>query len=449
MPLKLSSTLRAAARGAFALTLFLLPLRARLTLLARPVPPVYGDYTDFLLYASDLALLGLLALWAARLLLERRLPRRGPFIITAPLVGLSFAGLASVLTSVDPALSLYHCLRLAALFGLYLYVVNEVRSLTELILPLGAQVAAQSALASAQYWTQRSLGLARLGELSLDPAVSGVSIVWANGVRALRAYGLADHPNLLGGCLAFALILLGAWYAASSVKWRWAAGAAFVLGSAGLLYTFSRAAELALSLAIVVSLFWLYLTRQRRLVVEWARLLGAAALVVLPLAAQNAPFISTRLNVDNSFQQVATENRSLAERQALTQAVNQVLANHVLSGVGLGALPLALRQAAPDFPFYYQPAHNTLLDAAAETGAFGALFYLALLSGPWLGMWLQRRRMRFSPELIGASALLLALTLVGMFDYYPWLLAPGRLWQWTAWGLWAVFYQRDRDILHA
>jgi len=35
---------------------------------------------------------------------------------------------------------------------------------------------------------------------------------------------------------------------------------------------------------------------------------------------------------------------------------------------------------------------------------------------------------------------LLAIYVVGLFDYYTWVLAPGRLWQWLAWGLWASFY---------
>jgi hypothetical protein len=56
-------------------------------------------------------------------------------------------------------------------------------------------------------------------------------------------------------------------------------------------------------------------------------------------------------------------------------------------------------------------------------------------------MWFQRRRLTFSPALIGASALLLAVTVVSFFDYYPWLLAAGRFWQFLAWGLWASFFQ--------
>jgi len=53
---------------------------------------------------------------------------------------------------------------------------------------------------------QGDLGLQLLGEYRLDPAWEGVSIVWMEGLRTLRAYGLSDHPNILGGSLAFALI---------------------------------------------------------------------------------------------------------------------------------------------------------------------------------------------------------------------------------------------------
>jgi O-antigen ligase len=447
--MKLTAFLRRGVRLAFALALFLLPLRARVLLLARPAPPVYGDYTDFMLYASDFALLALLVCWGAALLLERRAPRRGPLLVTAPLIGLTLVGLATAPFSVDPALSLYHVARLVALFGLYLYVVNEVVSLGELVWPLAAQVTVQSLVAIAQFLSQHSLGLKALGELELNPAVSGVSIVWANGVRLLRAYGLADHPNLLGGCLALALIALGGWFTSTASRWRWAAGAAFALGSVGLLLTFSRAAELALGVSVFALLAWHALARQKGAALNWLKLLAVAALACLPFAWRNSAFIGARLNVDDSFTQVPTETRSLAERSALVDATNQLLAEHPLTGVGLGALPLALRQAFPDFPFNYQPAHNTLLESAAETGVFGALLYFMLLTGPWLALWLSRKNLRLTPELIGASGLLLALTVIGQFDYYPWLLAPGRLWQWTAWGLWAAAYQRAREAVHA
>jgi hypothetical protein len=53
---------------------------------------------------------------------------------------------------------------------------------------------------------------------------------------------------------------------------------------------------------------------------------------------------------------------------------------------------------------------------------------------------LNRARLTWSPALVRMSAILLAITLVGFFDYYTWLLVPGRLWQWTTWGLWSIVY---------
>jgi hypothetical protein len=78
---------------------------------------------------------------------------------------------------------------------------------------------------------------------------------------------LSDHPNILGGCLAFGLVLLAAWYLdrssqesevraylnspdGSKEDTRLQASpvivATFALGCAGLLLTFSRSAWLAL-----------------------------------------------------------------------------------------------------------------------------------------------------------------------------------------------------------
>jgi O-antigen ligase len=108
-----------------------------------------------------------------------------------------------------------------------------------------------------------------------------------------------------------------------------------------------------------------------------------------------------------------------------------------------------LHGAYSDFPFDYQPPHIVLLDVAAEIGIFGALFYLISMVGPWLALWRNRRRLTFSPALIGASGVLLAVTLVGFFDYYTWLIAPGRLWQWLIWGLWGAVYQSLSGAMNA
>ena len=109
-------------------------------------------------------------------------------------------------------------------------------------------------------------------------------------------------------------------------------------------------------------------------------------------------------------------------------------------GVGLGGLPQAIRDAQPEFEYPYQPAHVVLLDVAAETGAVGALLYLAILVAPWLA--LARHRPRWTPDLAATSAALAAISVVGLFDYYTWSYPAGRIWAWVVLALWAAAYRR-------
>jgi O-antigen ligase len=184
-------------------------------------------------------------------------------------------------------------------------------------------------------------------------------------------------------------------------------------------------------------------TRQADRLIDLVTLAAAVTILVLPFAWQNASFLGVRLD-PTAPSMASGENRSTVERGALNGAGAAIFLEHPAGGVGLGAFPLALKTARPDFPFDYQPAHIALLEVAAETGAAGALFYAALLIAPWLAIWRRRGRLRADPAtlaLIGASATLLALTVAGFFDYYTWVLVPGRLWQWLGWGMWGTAFQ--------
>jgi hypothetical protein len=111
-------------------------------------------------------------------------------------------------------------------------------------------------------------------------------------------------------------------------------------------------------------------------------------------------------------------------------------------GVGIGTLPLALRERDPAFRYPFQPASVVLLDVTAETGLVGGAAYLVIAVAPWV-MLLRRRR--WTPELAIASGALAALTVVGLFDYYTWTYSAGRIWAWIVLGLWAVAYRSSRS----
>src|SRR3970040_1288 len=75
---RLSLAASALARLALGAMIVALPLRYRFVLAARPVLPVYGDYTDILLFWSDIFLLAALGLWLLSLALQPRRVSFGP-----------------------------------------------------------------------------------------------------------------------------------------------------------------------------------------------------------------------------------------------------------------------------------------------------------------------------------------------------------------------------------
>lgn len=428
--------LKQVAKYAFFGTIVLAPVRWRVTLLERPNGTIYGDYTNFLLFLPDITLIITLLAWGGSLWLVRNPIRSGPAYLWIPLAGLTLTGLVSAIYSVDAALSLYHAVRFVLLFLYYLYIVNEGISILAVGLAVGLQGLFQSVVAIAQSTAQRSIGLQPLGEYLLDPGWSGVSIVSDGATRFLRAYGLSDHPNILGGCLAFGMIVLLAAYVLSG-RHRWLIGIAFALMALALLLTFSRAAWLAFAAGagLVVVLEAKVGGRDN---LKSMIPLGVAILILLvPFVAANWNYFAVRLNAGQSFDSVRAEAQSMDERAYLNATGNQIFVKYPLGGVGLSASPVAMQNEYPEFPTYYQPPHFALLTAALETGIFGALFCFLLLTLPWLAL-LRRRRDWANPLVIGSAALLLAVSVVGFFDYYTWFSAAGRLWQWLAWGSFAV-----------
>ncbi|HEX8991550.1 MAG TPA: O-antigen ligase family protein [Anaerolineales bacterium] len=424
-----------AARICFAAAIVLIPFRDSVLLAARPVPAVNSGFTDLHAYPADCAVLLMLGFWIVSLLSIPRRLNPGPKSIWVPLAGLTLIAWVSAIVSLDPVLSVYHAIRFMILFWFYVFVVSELRAAGWVLVPVGIQLMGQSLVALAQFIGQRSVGLQWLGEYSLDPAQSGTSIVAAGGARLLRAYGLTDHPNILGGCLAFGLILLASVYLQRRL--RWAAMAAMVPAGAALLATFSRSAWIAFLLGTL--LVWIVdmIQQHRDALRRWAWLASASAALVAGFVAAYGGFLGVRLGAGNSFNTPSVEQQSIGERILLIQPAVSMIKSHPLLGVGLGAAPEALRVYQPDWPVSFEPPHVVLLDAAVETGLLGAACYLALVISPWAMYFSHRGYLGAHPLVTCIMALLLALTVVGLLDYYPWASSAGRLWQWLAWGLWA------------
>jgi O-antigen ligase len=297
----------------------------------------------------------------------------------------------------------------------------------------------QSIVALAQFIAQRSVDLQKLGEQYLNPAWSGVSIVVANGVRLLRAYGLSDHPNILGGCLAFGLLLMLVAYL--HIPRPFPILTAIIPAFPALLVTFSRSAWLAFLCGAVFIIGVELLARRWESMRQLTWLALMSVFLFAPFLLAYTKFFGARLNADNTFNTPSVEQQSIGERFLLINSTLPIFVDHIFFGVGLGTSPNALKAYYPDFPVAYEPPHLTIFDAALETGLLGAVFYLALIISPPVIFFLHRVSLLSNPLTTTAVALLLAIAVIGFFDYYTWLLVPGRLWQWLAWGLWAAALQ--------
>jgi len=428
-----------ARRGAwlgFVALVVLSPMRARIELLARPTVPVYGDFTDFLLFWSDIAALVTIGLWLVSLVLAPRRVYYGPRFLAWPVGALLGVAWLGIPFAVDVPLAGYNAVRLVVLVALALYVANEVDRLDRVVVPVALMIVVQAGVGIGQVIGQKSLGLDGLGEHVLSP-ILGVAVVTAHdGTRYLRAYGLTDHPNILGGLLALALLLVGGAIALDSGPRRTWRVVVFAVGTAALLLTFSRGAWLAFAVGTAVMVGMLALERDRAALSRLAVAGVAGLIVAAPFVAPYRDVVQARTDASG---QSAKDLRAVSEREAVSDATTHVVVDHPLLGVGIGTLPLAVKDIRPSFAFHYEPASIVLLDVTGETGLVGGAAYLVVLVAPWLALARQRRR--WTGELAVTSGALAALTVVGLFDYYTWSYSAGRIWAWLVLGLWAATYR--------
>ena len=420
----------------FALTILFIPFRWRLDLWIRPMPPLYSDYTNFQLFITDITLIYLLTFWACSLLLNPKKIKIGNLLIWICLVGLTIAGFISIIGSVDAILSRYHVFRFILLLLLYLYIVNEVQSPVWVIVPIALQIIIQAPIAIGQFLAQSSLGLQAFGEHLLNPINAGTSIIPIDGIRFLRAYGLSDHPNILGGSIAFSLVILFAIILYGKNRQPLFASIIFLISFPALMLTFSRSAWLSFGLA--TSLMVMSEAFARRWdSVKRASLLGVLSLfIMLPIVFENITLFEKRVASVN-----ATQDGPMIERAYLIERGNILFVEHSSVGIGLNAAPLAMKERFENFPGNFQPPHYVLLLVPLETGIVGGIFYLILFLMPLIFFIAKWKIYIHQPFVMGGFALIFAISIVSLFDYYTWYVT-GRLWQWLAWGLFSVAIEK-------
>jgi O-antigen ligase len=301
---------------------------------------------------------------------------------------------------------------------------------------LAAGALLQSLIAVGQVLVQAPLGLSLFGEFTLPADRSGLSTLTVNGIKWLRPYGLTAHPNILGGCLAVALLAIGTALIVKTAhgRWLWIGLLTAAIIWWGLLLSFSRSAWLAVAIGGGVLLF--LLAWRCRDQIAWRRTFG----LVLGAGLIAGVFLVTYRDLvfaRTGFGDETGEQRSVVDRSLFIEFSLQMIQQKPVLGWGIGMndweSAQLIQQSPRKLDLQALPVHNIPLLVWSELGLIGFILWLAALIGA--GWFFARRSIQPIPPLaIGLAGAAVALLVVGQFDFYPWRLFQDALLWWGVLG---------------
>lgn len=192
----------------------------------------------------------------------------------------------------------------------------------------------------------------------------------------------ATSDDWVGGALAVMVPMQFALFKAGQRQKSWGWAFAGVLGlaasAAGLFFTGSRAAWLALLLAIVV---WLGLQQVPAMKRPPGVVFFSVVLVSIFFVAGLAGWFFEDLLLHTGWENVFSSFASVDSRLDLYRRAIQLAKDFILFGGGLGSFSGLYSRYVLDIPYLFTSySHNLYLDLAVEQGAIGLIPYLLVLS---------------------------------------------------------------------
>ena len=434
----------------FTLWLLLIPLPLFYPLITFDYSPYYDQFSSFSLYPNFVVATVIFAVgWGG----VSRSDLFRPLTLTIPL------GLLCLLTAfsigyaaVDGRLAAIVLARLLIAFALYVTLKSNWLDQYLIFNALILFLCVQGGIAAAQFWLQDDLGLAWLGELDLEPVPGGGSIIFGVDEYWLRGYGLAPHPNILGGMAGSALLIVLFGPYAQKVK-----QVVLFLGCLGLLVTFSRSAWVGTAFGLMVGLlFRLFsmfkqqmrldaggavLVHKNDITLTFRRFVKSTLLQSLPLLLAIAIFLGGAwgpLQARSQPQENQVVTQSVGERQLLTDIAYDFIGDHFWLGLGAGNFGPAMldhpnREMYPNI----HPVHNLPLLLTAELGILGGVTWVWLMLFPigYGGYVLWHANGRLDSWSIALIAGLSVFIVIDLFDYYSWGWPHGLTWRWMLFAL--------------
>jgi O-antigen ligase len=436
------------------LLVFLMPFQTRWIIRQGVMAGWPYEFGTLSLYATDILLVLLIVLnaWARINSLSVQLSAESRVTQTLPqpgqnsgvrislawwlIGGIELMTFISMFVAIDKAVALQAYLRLLLGIGLFWLVVSTKYDKQKLVNVFIASAAAQAILGVYQFLVQATFASKFLGMARHLPMDIGDSVITAtNGVRWLRAYGSLDHPNIFGGLMAIALLMMlikkgvsqsEEAHSKTSLDSVFYYIIIFIL-TCGLFFSFSRAAWIGFgggSLAFILFFF----TRRRASACSPSRETfvkggGAAVVVFILLACIFHNLISAR-----ALNGTWTENKSINDRLSAYKVDAEILKSNWFLGVGVGNYGLAVQNKFAGLSYNdYQPMHNVYLLIYSEIGIIGFVCFCSLFIYFMYVAW--------KTGDIGNMTVIMSILIMFLFDHWWWSLHFGLLFLFLIYGM--------------
>ena len=423
------------AKFSLVLLVFLLPLETRWIFDQADLRGSPFEYGTGALYLTDILLfisVFLTLLWKWR----NNGSEKFSFIYFL-IAGFGLMSLAGIGQAEDRKIALYAVMRLWEGLILWWLIQNNPAKALFLIIAFIGSAMFEAVWGIEQFFFQIVPANKWLGEAFHSASIFGDSVLQTSNGRFLRAYGTLPHPNILGGLLTSAILLLCGFiadtaalsikYKVLSIKSRVISHKSLVFGGItlllfGLFYSFSRSAWLALGVGILFGGIWMIAAKQKRLLAGIIFMLVICAAVLILIFPESLSRFS---------QNQSLEILSVSERVREYDDAQIIVRKKPFVGIGINQYVKELQNIYPSFPAWkIHPIHNIYLLILSELGIIGFLIFIIIIA--WHLSFL---KINSPPLLIWSGSAIVSLLIIGLFDHYLWTLHFGILLFWLTLGI--------------
>ncbi|MAF24511.1 hypothetical protein CL634_02905 [bacterium] len=420
--------------------IFLLPWQARWIWQEASINGEVWEYGRYSLYATEILLWLLIIVWTLinrkklALAFRRKLPvSQSRLALLLPiLLALIWSGL-TIFWSADVGLAYSVWFKMLEGAVLFTLLLNSKIRLEKFLATFTFAGVVQGLIAVWQFVTQSVIGSKWFG-VATQVAGVGDAVIETSTGRWLRAYGTLPHPNILGGFLVVAILITIALYIRFVKRLHlWAALATLPIMGAGLFFSFSRSAALAL---VASWLLWVIVGIYKNQKYEVISLLKTGVVLVatfVVLAFMYQPLVATRYTSQGRL-----EINSLSERQIYENDAKQLLGQRTVVGRGIGQFTGAVYSEVDStrLAWDYQPVHNLNWLLLVELGLVGWAFFI------FVALFYLTTFARLNTPAWPAFA---ALLVISFFDHYVWTLAFGIILFWLILSL-NIKYSQSKSV---